>query len=239
MCYNYFGPLTGELYRIKNLKTIPLFSGLSDDHLEKISSIASTLNFDRGEIIFHEGDKGDGFYMVEKGRVKVFKLSFEGKEQILHIYGPGNTFGEVPVFEGKNFPASSMALEKSIIIVLPRDKFVNLITKTPGLGMILLADLSKRLRDFTMQIENLSLKEVPARLAAYILTLSREQKNKRQVILPISKAQLSNLIGTTPETISRIFKKMMDSSYIEVQTKTILIKNLEGLADLSESGSLS
>ncbi|WP_413838134.1 Crp/Fnr family transcriptional regulator [Desulfobacula sp.] len=201
--------------------------------------MASTLKFDKGEIIFHEGDKGNGFYMVEKGKIKVFKLSYEGKEQILHIYGPGNTFGEVPVFEGKNFPASSMALEKSVILFLPRDKFVDLITATPGLGMIMLADLSKRLRDFTMQIENLSLKEVPARLAAYILTLSKEQQNKTQVTLPISKAQLSNLIGTTPETVSRILKKMMESSFIEVQTKTILIKDFEGLINLSESGSLS
>ena len=177
--------------------------------------------------------------MVEKGKIKIFKLSFEGKEQILHIYGPGHTFGEVPVYEGKNFPASSMALGKSVIIFLPREKFVDLITTTPGLGMNLLADLSKRLRDFTLQIENLSLKEVPARLAAYILTLSKEQKNQKQVILPISKAQLSNLIGTTPETVSRILKKMMSSSYIEVQTKTIVIKNIEGLLELSESGSLS
>ncbi|MBU8850322.1 MAG: Crp/Fnr family transcriptional regulator [Desulfobacterales bacterium] len=223
----------------KKLKTIPLFSELSDEHLKKTASIASTLKFDRGQIIFHEGDKGDGLYMVEKGKIKIFKLSFEGKEQILHIYGPGHTFGEVPVFEGKNFPASSMALEKSVIIFLPRHKFVNLITATPGLGMNLLADLSKRLREFTIQIENLSLKEVPARLAAYILTLSKEQKNEKQVILPISKAQLSNLIGTTPETISRIFKKMMDAYYIEVQAKTILIKDLEGLLELSDSGSLS
>ncbi|MBT3175548.1 MAG: Crp/Fnr family transcriptional regulator [Desulfobacula sp.] len=229
----------GELYFIKKLNSIPLFSGLAQEHLEKIASIASTLKFDKGEIIFHEGDKGNGFYMVEKGKIKVFKLSYEGKEQILHIYGPGNTFGEVPVFEGKNFPASSMALEKSVILFLPRDKFVDLITATPGLGMIMLADLSKRLRDFTMQIENLSLKEVPARLAAYILTLSKEQQNKTQVTLPISKAQLSNLIGTTPETVSRILKKMMESSFIEVQTKTILIKDFEGLINLSESGSLS
>lgn len=177
--------------------------------------------------------------MVETGKIKVFKLSFEGKEQILHIYGPGNTFGEVPVFEGKSFPASSMALEKSVIIFLPRDKFADLIATTPGLGMNLLADLSRRLREFTVQIENLSLKEVPARLAAYILTLSKEQKNEKKVTLPISKNQLSNLIGTTPETVSRILKKMMDTSFIDVQTKTILIKDLEGLMELAESGSLS
>ena len=102
----------------------------------------------------------------------------------------------------------------------------------------MLADLSRRLREFTVQIENLSLKEVPARLAAYILTLSKEQKNERQVTLPISKAQLSNLIGTTPETVSRILKKMMTFSLIDVQTKIILIKDLEGLQDLSESGRL-
>lgn len=177
--------------------------------------------------------------MVEKGKIKVFKLSYEGKEQILHIYGPGHSFGEVPVYEGRNFPASSMALEKSVILFLPRDKFVDLITQTPGLGMNLLADLSRRLREFTIQIENLSLKEVPARLAAYVLTLSKEQKNEKQVVLPISKAQLSNLIGTTPETVSRILKKMMDSSYIKVETKTILIEDYEGLLELSDSGNLS
>lgn len=176
--------------------------------------------------------------MVEKGKIKVFKLSFEGKEQILHIYGPGHTFGEVPVFEGKNFPASSMALEKSKIIFLPRYKFVDLITQAPGLALNILADLSMRLRAFTVQIENLSLKEVPARLAAYILTLSKEQKNKTQVTLPISKAQLSNLIGTTPETVSRILKKMMAAEYIDVQAKIIIIKDIEGLMELSESGSL-
>lgn len=230
--------LIGEFYTIDALKTIPLFSGLSDDHLENLSDIASTLSFDKGQMIFHEGDKATGLYMVEKGKIKVFKLSFEGKEQILHIYGPGHTFGEVPVFQGGSFPASSMALEASSIIYMPRDRFVALITSTPGLGMNLLADLSMRLREFTVQIENLSLKEVPARLAAYILTLSVEQKNKKRVTLPISKAQLSNLIGTTPETVSRMLKKMTEAGQIDVQGKVIQICDLEGLEYLSESGSL-
>ena len=197
------------------------------------------MQFKKGAVIFHEGDKANGFYMVAKGKIKVFKLSYEGKEQILHVYGPGNAFGEVPVYKGKNFPASSMALEKSEIIFLPRDKFVDMITQTPGLGMNLLADLSRRLREFTIQIENLSFKKVPARLAAYILTLSQEQQNEKQVTLPISKAQLSNLIGTAPETVSRILKKMMDSSYIKVETKTILIEDYEGLLELSNSGNLT
>ena len=175
----------------------------------------------------------------------MFKLSFEGKEQILHIYGPGHTFGEVPVFEGKSFPASSMALEPSQIIYLPRDSFVKLITDSPALAMGMLADLSKRLREFTVQIENLSLKEVPARLAAYILTLAKEASDRHpegklpdKVTLPISKVQLANLIGTTPETISRIFKKMSGAGLIKVQTKDILITDPDGLSELSDIGRL-
>ncbi|WDP93288.1 MAG: Crp/Fnr family transcriptional regulator [Desulfobacter sp.] len=228
---------------MKILKSIPLFSGLSEDQLRTISDRARELTFGRGEIIFQEGERGDGFYIVGTGKIKVFKLSFEGKEQILHIYGPGHTFGEVPVFEGKSFPASSMALSPSKIVFLPRDAFVELITESPALAMTMLADLSRRLRAFTVQIENLSLKEVPARLAAYILTLAKEEAPESgdlpgQVTLPISKAQLANLIGTTPETVSRIFKKMGEAGLIKVQTKDILIEDPDGLAELSDMGRL-
>lgn len=226
--------------------------------MEALQAIAHEISLTKGTLIFSEGDRADGFYIVSAGQIKVFKLSFEGKEQILHIYGPGHTFGEVPVFQGKNFPASSMAMEDSRVIFLPRDKFVDLITAFPALAMNMLADLSKRLRAFTVQIENLSLKEVPARLAAYILTLATEQQSGQksgrqsgqgsnrkpgkghelQVTLPISKAQLANLIGTTPETISRIFKKMADAGLIQVKTKDIMIQDPQGLSDLSESGKL-
>ncbi len=194
-------------------------------------------------MIFQEGDRATGFYIVGEGKIKVFKLSVEGKEQILHIYGPGHTFGEVPVFEGKSFPAAAMALAPSKIIFLPRDAFVELISTYPALAMTMLADLSKRLRAFTIQIENLSLKEVPARLAAYILTLAQEEsrtsgKMPDKVTLPISKAQLANLIGTTPETVSRILKKMGAADLITVETKDILIHNPDGLSELSDVGRL-
>ncbi len=231
-------PITGEVYRIDILKTIPLFSGLTGDQLKTLASIAVRMAFNRGEIIFQDGDKGNGIYIVESGKIKVYKLSLDGKEQILHIFGPGHTFGEVPVFQGKSFPASAMTLEPSDIVFLPRDRFVDLISTTPALSMNMLADLSRRLRAFTLQIEALSLKEVPARLAAYILTLSKEQKTPEQVRLPISKAQLANLIGTTPETISRMLKKMGDTGLIDVHTKTIDILDKDELIELSESGRL-
>lgn len=203
----------------------------------------------KGEIIFQEGDTAQGFYIVAAGKIKVFKISFEGKEQILHIYGPGHIFGEVPVFQGKNFPASAMALEPSTILFLPRQDFVRQIGKSPTLAMNMLADMSRRLREFTVQIENLSLKEVPARLAAYILTLTQEEvghshiaplRNKRlptaQVSLPVSKVQLASLIGTTPETISRVLKKMDQAGCIKAEGKKISILDRKGLEELSHTG---
>lgn len=213
--------------------------------------MASELTVNKGELIFQEGDRGEGFYIVAAGKIKVFKMSFEGKEQILHIYGPGHIFGEVPVFQGKNFPASAMALEPSTILFLPRQAFVRQIGKSPALAMNMLADLSRRLREFTVQIENLSLKEVPARLAAYILTLAQEEAEHSQIIalpkkrlpaakvsLPVSKVQLASLIGTTPETISRVLKKMNQGGFIKVDGKKILILDQGGLEELSHTGRL-
>ncbi len=225
------------------LASIPLFSCLPEDQLEQIANRVLYQDIAKGETIFQEGDPGKGFYIVVTGKIKVFKLSVEGKEQILHIYGKGHSFGEVPVFQGKNFPASAMALEDSTILLIPRQAMVELISKSPALAMNMLADLSRRLREFTTQIENLSLKEVPARLAAYILTLANETAKdpalpSKKVILPISKAQLANLIGTTPETVSRMLKKMGDAGLIEVQTKEISILNFEKLYELSDAGRL-
>jgi len=235
----------------KYLHIIPLFSGLTHDQCKALAGLSSELTVKKGELIFQEGDSGKGFYIVAAGKIKVFKMSFGGKEQILHIYGPGRIFGEVPVFQGKSFPASAMALEPSTILFLPRQAFVRQIGNSPALAMNMLADLSRRLREFTVQIENLSLKEVLARLAAYILTLSQEAAGPSQtgtfsakgppaanVSLPVSKVQLASLIGTTPETISRTLKKMDQAGLIRAEGKNILILDPKGLGEVSHTGRL-
>lgn len=206
-----------------------LFGGLSSEHLDEIEKIAVTKQYGRGESIFFEGDPGTGFYMVGTGRVKIFKTSFSGKEQILHIFGPGEPFGEVPVFHGQPFPANAMALEKTSLIFFPRKDFVEIVNSMPSLVMNMLAVLSMRLRRFATQIENLSLKEVPARLAGYLLYLAEEQGNMEQVELQISKGQLASLLGTIPETLSRIFAKMSEEGLIRVDGKNISLLDLKGL----------
>ena len=216
------------------IRAIPLFSGLNESEFKDITGICRNKSYKKGEVIFNEGDVGDGFYIVEKGKVKIFKLSFGGKEQILHIYGPGKPFGEVPVFTGKNFPASALAVEKSDLIFFPRKDFITRITENPSLALNMLAVLSMRLREFTVMVENLALKEVPARLASYLGVLTREQDNMKMVTLPVSKNQLAGLLGTTPETLSRIFNKMSGEKLIEVDRGSISILDAEGLADMAE-----
>ena len=213
------------------IATSELFGGLPPEHLDEIEKIATRKEYKRGETIFFEGDPGTGFYMVETGKVKIFKMSLSGKEQILHIFGSGEPFGEVPVFHDQPFPANATALEKTSLIFFPRKDFVELVYTMPSLVMNMLAMLSMRLRRFATQIENLSLKEVPERLAGYLLYLAEEQGNTDRVELQISKGQLASLLGTIPETLSRIFARMSDEGLIRVEGKNISLHNLKGLEE--------
>ena len=220
------------------ISNVPLFNGLSEEQLKDVRQISVDKFCGKGKTIFLEDDDCNGFYIVADGKVKIYKVSFEGKEHILHIYGPGNPFGEVPVFSEKKFPANAQTLLKSHLLFFPRTAFVDLISKNPSLALNMLGVLSMRLRQFTVQIENLSLKEVPARLASYLVYLSQEQARTDMVTLNISKGQLASLLGTIPETLSRILTKMSQQHLIDTSGRNIILKDLGGLEDLAEHGKL-
>ncbi len=213
-----------------------LFGGLSEKYITEIEKIAVDKHYDKGDVIFYDGDEGVGFYLVVAGNVSVFKLSPEGKEQILHIVKEGDTIGAVPVFSGKSFPANARAISRSHLLFFDRTKFIELISGKPDLTMNILALLSARLREFTIQVENLSLKEIPGRLASYLLYLSREQGNKDLVKLNISKVQLANLLGTGPESLSRALGNMKTKKLIEAKGANIRLLNRSLLEELAEKG---
>jgi CRP/FNR family transcriptional regulator, dissimilatory nitrate respiration regulator len=215
---------------------IPLFEELPPPPPEDLIMILTDQVFRKGEVIFSEGEEGKGFYVVIQGRVKVYKLSPDGKEQILHIFGQGEPFGEVPVFTGQRFPAHAEAMEESRVFFFPKQSFVNLIKQNPALALNMLGILSRRLRRFAALIDDLSLKEVPGRLAAYLLFLSKQKKGSKDLELSITKAQLASLLGTIPETLSRILAKMAVQGLIETQGRSIRILNRESLQELVESG---
>jgi CRP/FNR family transcriptional regulator len=221
---------------LNHIARVPLFEGLPSAQIEDLAMILTDQVFRKGETIFSEGQDGNGFYVVITGRVKIFKLSFEGKEQTLHFFGPGEPFGEVPVFAGQHFPANAEAMEESRVFFFPRKAFVDLIKRNPSLALNMMAVLSRRLRRFAALIDDLSLKEVPGRLAAYLLYLSDQNKGSKDLELTITKAQLASLLGTIPETLSRILGKLSSQGLIETDGRRITILDAEALRDLAESG---
>lgn len=213
---------------------IPLFEGLSPKQCTALGAIAVRKYYSRGQNFFAEGDEGIGFYIVLSGKVKVFKLSSEGKEQIFHILEAPEPFAEAAVFAGQHYPASAQALAETMVLFFPRQKFMELISREPSLALAMLALLSLRLRKLTMLVENLSLKEVPSRLAAYLLYLNEHNGNAPTIELDISKNQMASLLGTIPETLSRILKRMNEEKLINVSTRSISILDKKGLTDLAE-----
>jgi len=221
--------------RIEHIAAIHLFKDLPEKHLHDLAMIVVEQVFRKGQLVFSEGDAATGFYVVIDGRVKIFKLSMEGKEQILHIFGPGAPIGEVAVFEGKRFPAHAESLEDGRLFFFPANAFLRLVEKNPSIALHMLAVLSQRLRHFAGLIDDLSLKEVPARLAAYLLYLSESQKGANNLSMDISKGQLSSLLGTIPETLSRILTKMSNAGLIRSEgLRGIEILDRPGLQDLAD-----
>jgi len=218
------------------LRQVPLFAHLAPEHHETLAAITGRQKVDRGETIFNEGDPADRIYVVERGRVKIFKLSAEGKEQILHVFGPGEPFAEVAVFIGDTYPAHAVALEPSDLLIIPRRDFAGLIERDPSLALEMLASLAQRLKQFAAMIEALSLQEVPTRLAGHLRYLA-EQQGSDTVTLDLPKGQLAALLGTTPETLSRIFNKMTAAGAIRTSRSTITILDPEYVEELAEGTS--
>lgn len=216
------------------ISAIPLFNGLPTEQLDAICRIAVEKRCNKGQTIFSEGDKTTGFFVIVEGRVKIYKVSSEGKEQILHIFEAGQSFGEVTVFTGQQMPAHAQTLAKTHLLLFARNAFVDLVSSNPSLALNLLGIMSKKLRQFAAQIENLSLKEIPARLASYLIYLSQEQGTENAVVLNISKGQLASLLGTIPETLSRIFAKLSRQNLIRVEGPKIILMDRAGIERLAE-----
>lgn len=219
--------------KLEALKRTDLFAGMDDDQAARLAETASVRSVDKGEIIFHDGEKADGFYSVISGKVRIYRSSPTGKEQIIHVFGPGRAFGEVPMFQGADFPASAQALAKGKVLYFPRDAFGRMMASDPDLAMATIGLLAARLRSLVNQVSALSLKEVPARLATYLLLLKSSQKTD-SLELDLPKGQIASYLGTIQETFSRILRKMSEQGLIEVHGRQVTILDEDRLILLAE-----
>jgi CRP/FNR family transcriptional regulator, dissimilatory nitrate respiration regulator len=198
------------------LKKTPLFSRLEVGVLQQLAAMAVNHTYPAGAQIFMEGDIATGFFIIVSGRVKIYKLSAQGKEQTLHIFGPGQPVGEAAVFAEENFPAHAESMDETRLIFLPWLPFHALIRTNPDIALAMLAAISKRLTMFTALVEDLALKEVPQRLAAYLLNLAGALSTQHPIPLDITKKQLAAVLGSTPETVSRVLARFAREGLIEL-----------------------
>jgi CRP/FNR family transcriptional regulator len=210
---------------------------LKEGDLKRIRAIASLKQIKKKEILFSDGEEARGFYVILSGRVKLFKVSPDGKEQILHIVSAPDAFAEAVLFLEGTYPAFAEAITDCQLLFFPRRDFVQFIEKNPRLSINMIVTLSHYVKRFASLIEELSLKEVSSRIAKYIVDLSmrssKEHKNPKEVELDLSKTQLALKLGTISETLSRTLAKMKAKRIIDVKKNKIIILNREALEELA------
>jgi CRP/FNR family transcriptional regulator len=189
--------------------------------------LAVSRAFPRQAAIFWEGKEAQGFYLLITGQVKLVKSSPEGKEYIIRLVGPGETFGEAAVFAESPYPATAMALEDCQTLYFAKQPFLGHLAASPALARNMLATLSRLMYHLTRQLEDLSLKEVSARLARYILERCRETHGAitagLSLELPTTKTHLAAYLGTISETLSRTLARFKSLGLIEVDKGKITI----------------
>ena len=217
----------------ETLRKTPMFSNLPPGDLDRLAGISSVRHFARRAPVFREGDRADGFFVVLSGSVKLFKLSEDGKEQVLHILEAGQSFAEATIFEGGVYPATAEALSDSDLLFLPKRPFIELLEKNPKMALRVLASLSQWLKRMTDLVENLALRDVEARLVFFV---SEEMKRLGLPLrdgavyeIPVGKNVLASRLGTVPETFSRTLKKLQEEGKIRVKGNQIRILSAESL----------
>jgi CRP/FNR family transcriptional regulator len=216
------------------LSGIFLFTSFTEKEIELLEASISLKKVNKGEQIFSEGLEATAFFIVVSGKVKIYKLSHDGKEQILHIHSPGDLVAEAAIFDSMVYPASCMALEDSTLVRISRDRFVNLVKEHPEMALKMMSGYSKRLRQFVSKIEELSLKDIKSRLASYLLENSTVEKGVTVCHLLYSKKELSSLLGTIPETISRALAFLKQKELIIEKDNMIIIPDPDKLRIISE-----
>jgi len=209
----------------------PLFGSLPKDDINRLAETAVGRSFARDELIFSEGDQAAGFYLLTQGRAKIYKLSPAGKEQILHVVSEGEMFGEAAVFTGGKYPAFARALAQSRAVFFPADRFRAQIEANPGLALHMLGAMAGYLRRFTRLVEQLSLRDVRARLAEYLLNAPADSEGT--VNLSITKRELAAQLGTQPETLSRALGALQADGLIEMDGSSIRIAEPQKLESIA------
>lgn len=222
------------------LAKTPLFANLSQPEVQSLAARTVRKLFSVGEMIFSEGEPCSGLHIIASGKVRIFKTSVSGREQVLALNGPGDTVAELPVFDGGAFPASAVAVETTEMAFISRRDFQAYCMDHPEVALKVLTVVGQRLRRLVGIIEELSFTTIRQRLIATLLKLAQSEGRKTErgveFQLPSTHQELANQLGTVRELISRNLTRLDAEGLLEVEGRRILVKDMKGLAALLEIG---
>ncbi|MDJ0786659.1 MAG: Crp/Fnr family transcriptional regulator [Myxococcota bacterium] len=215
----------------RTLRAIPLFSAVEDEDLDRIASHLIERRHPRGSTIVEEGLPGDSLYILRDGRVKVTKLSDDGREKILEMLGEGDFVGEMALLERAPRSASVQALTAVTVLALSRADFLGLLRKSPELSLSVIQELSRRLRSVNEQASALTFRRVKDRTRDLLIRLAKEEHENgtHRITAPLTHQQIADMVGTARETVTRVVKELKGEEWLRQEGKRYVLPAEDGV----------
>lgn len=221
---------------IDDVRNVPYFAPLSDERAARFAERLVVREFGPREMVIREGEECEGFYLMRHGRGRIFQTGADGREQILRIVAPGETFGEVPVFDGQPNPASVETLEAAEVVLFPRRAVHALLAEEPQVARLMLRHFARRLRAFTELMQQISLQTVQNRLARYLYLTARERGTETEggvaFARDMTQQDLAALVGTVREVVARTLRVFEGEGIIEIRRKEFVVRDMDALRRL-------
>ena len=204
-------------------KDIPLFAGLREAEHALLLQVAERRSYPRHTLLVQEGDRGEQFYLLRKGRAKVYLGNRDGREVILSLLGPGDFFGEMALVDSEPCSANVMTLEESEFVSIRMVEFQKMLATSPDMAMGLIKALSRRLREADHQIESLALNDVKARVEQVLRSLAEPEDGELVIPARITHREMAAMVGTSREVVTRIFRNLEERGTVRVDGRRITV----------------
>lgn len=198
------------------INIVPIFNHLEENQMQEIAKTIQAVSYKKGEHVYHAGDQSDSLYIVNQGRIRVYRLSENGKEQVVRFLLPGDFTGELALFNETTYDAFAEAMVETKVCMIKRSDFQDLLIKYPTISLKVLAEFSMRLSQSEKQTARFATEKVDTRIALFLAECIEQGQEDNTITLPMSRKDLASYLGTTPETISRKFA--------ELETKGLIIQ---------------
>lgn len=209
------------------LSTVPYFASLDKEILNAVAQASIRRQFEAEQVVLLEGEPSGGLFVVQDGWLKAVRASAEGREQVLHVIGPGEVFNAVGVFVSATNPGTVVALEPTTLWIIHRDTMQRLLEEHPALARIVIENLAERVQHLVSLVEDLSLRTVEARLARLLLEQASGGTVERRRWA--TQAEMAARLGTVPDVLNRALRGLVEDALIEVARHQIRILDESGL----------